>query len=98
MVAFKSDQPMRDVILVEEIIELTALARAILGDYAEAGKVLVPLQPSAPHDECLDDRLTDARQFSKRLSETIRGHFQDFAFVGFAARAAQRRCSREHSD
>ena len=45
--AFKQDQPVRDVILVQEIVELTTFARSVLAEDSKSCELLVPLQSSA---------------------------------------------------
>ena len=67
-------------ILVEKIIELTPLARAILGQDAQPGKLAVALQPLPAHNECAHDRLAHPWQFRQRLPQPVGGHFQNLAF------------------
>ncbi len=94
--SFKSNQPVRNVILVEEIVELAAFARAVLRDDAQPRKLLVPLQSAPPHDESAHDHFAHTRQFCERLSQPCGGHFQNLAFIRFASRACQCRCAGEH--
>src|SRR5271166_5803389 len=82
-------------ILVEKIVELVAVPRAILCENAQPGELAVALQPLPAHDERTHDRLAYARQFRERLAKPICGHFQDFALISFASPAGQRRGSHE---
>ena len=65
------NQPMGDMIFVQKIVELAAIARAILGDDAQPAKFAVALQPLPAHDERAHDRLAHPRQFRQRLAEPV---------------------------
>ena len=82
-------------IFVEKIVELLAVPRTILREDAQPGKLAVALQPLPTHDERAHDRLADARQLRERLAKPFRGHFQNFALLGFASRAGHRRRAHE---
>jgi hypothetical protein len=91
----KVDQSVRDMIFVEKIVKLFAIPRSILCEDAQPGKLAVALQPLPAHDERAHDRLANTRQLCERLAKPICGHFQNFALIGFASRASQRRGAHE---
>ena len=62
VLAFKLNEPMRDMILVEEIVDQVPVARAIRRDDAQADELAVAQQALTPHDERVHDGLADARQ------------------------------------
>ena len=74
LLALHVDQPMRDVVFVEKVIELPAFARLDLGQNPQTGELLVALQPHPAHDERVHDRLSDLRHFGQRASQFRRGH------------------------
>ena len=94
--ALKVDQPVRDMVFVEKIVELVAVSRTVLRENAQPGKLAVALQPLPTHDERAHDRLADAGQFRERLAKPVCGHFQNFALIRFASRIGQRRGAHEH--
>ena len=87
---------MRNVIFVEEVVELVAFARAFLRYDAQPGKLAVAPQPLPAHNERAHDRLAYARQLRQRPANRLRGHLQNLGFIRFASRAGQRRCAHEH--
>src|ERR1051326_3670475 len=89
---------MRDMILIEKIVELTSLARAIQRENSQSAKFTVPLEALPAHNERLNHRLTDFRQSRERLPNPPRWHLQDFALFGLPSRACQRRRSHQHGD
>jgi nitrate/nitrite-specific signal transduction histidine kinase len=72
---FKFDQPMRDVILVEKIVELMSLARATQRDDAQPGKLAVAPEPPPAHDQSAHDRLAQTGQLSERTPQLDRRDF-----------------------
>src|SRR4029453_15530447 len=97
VVAFKTNQPVRDVIFVEKIVELAAFARTVLpGDsqaanfFSRPPKFLLPPQPAPPHDERAYDPFAHARQLRERPPEPDRGHFQNLALIRFPPPAGPR--------
>ena len=89
---------MRDVVLVEKVIELPALARLDLGQNPQTGELLVALQPHPPHDERVHDRLADLRHFGQGASQFRRGDLQHLGFFGFHPGARQRRSPLQHGN
>jgi hypothetical protein len=62
VLAFKLNEPMRDMIFVEEIVDQVPIARAIRRDDAQADELAVAQQALAPHDECVHDGPADPGQ------------------------------------
>jgi hypothetical protein len=58
LLGFKFDQPMRNAILVEKIVELMALTRIPQRDNAQPGELAVSHEPPPPHDQSLHNRAT----------------------------------------
>src|SRR6266566_4567878 len=85
-------------IFVEEIIKLTSVARAVLSDNPQAGKLSVAPQSLPAHDERADDRFAHAWQIGQGPTNGRRGHLEYLGFVGFASGACQRGCAHEHGD
>ena len=63
--AFKFDQPMRDAILIEEIIELMSIARIAAGQNTHSREFAIAAEPSPSHDQGIDDCLAHAREFPR---------------------------------
>ena len=80
LLVFKFDEPMRDVIFVQEIIQLMSLARAALGQNAQPGKLPVAPDPATTHNQRIDDGPAHARQFGKRAPKFGCGYMEDFGF------------------
>ena len=91
------NQPVRDMVLVEEIVKLASFARTIGGENTQPGKLAIAQQTLPPHDERAHDRLTDSRQFRQRLSHPRGRHFEDLALLRLASSAAQGGCAHQHS-
>ncbi len=103
IIGFKKNQAVRDVILVEKIVELAAIihARVVVarGCAAPHEVTWVPLRALLPpHDESAHDHFTHAWQLGERLPQPHGGHFQNLTFTRFAAHACQRSRAREHPD
>lgn len=68
--ALEFNQPMRDVILVEEVVELMTFARAAGGgENAQTGKFTITSQTTAAHDERIDDGRAHAGYFRESASQ-----------------------------
>ena len=81
---------MRDVILVEEIVEAVPLTTAGVRDDAQTRKLPVPPQTLPPHDERAHNRLAHARQFGECPSQLRPRELPgDFRFLRLAARAGE---------
>jgi len=89
------DQPMRDMVFVQKIFKLAALARVFGGENAQSSEFRVPLQPLPPHNKRVHNQLTHARQFRQRLAQPTGGHFEDLAFFGPATNVGHCRGSHE---
>src|SRR5436309_2299846 len=96
ILALRVNQPMRNMIFVEEIVDLISITRTILSDDAQAGKLAVAPQSLPAHDERAHDRLAHPRQFGQGLPNRRRGHFQNLGFIGLASGACQRGGPHEH--
>src|SRR5205814_7154948 len=55
--ALRLNQPVRNMILVEEIVDLISVPRAVQGDNAQAGKLAVAPESLPSHDESAHDWL-----------------------------------------
>ena len=80
LLAFKFDEPMRDVIFIQEIIELTSFAIAARRENAQPGKFAIAPEPPATHDEGVYDGGAHARQFGERVPQFDSRHFENFRF------------------
>src|SRR5262249_38688139 len=54
---------MRDVILVQKIVELMSVTRAARSQHAQSRKLAIPTDSAAAHNERIDDRLANGRNF-----------------------------------
>ncbi len=90
------NQPMRDVVLIQEVIKLTAFARIARRHDAEPGKLAIALQPLPAHDERAHDRFAHPGQFGQRLPEPLRRHLQNLTLVRPASNGHQRRRAHQH--
>ena len=72
--ALKFNEPMRDTIFVEKIIELMSFASAACRENTQPGKLPIAPEPSAAHDQRIHDGRADTGQFGKRAPELGRGH------------------------
>src|SRR5207248_6109424 len=61
--AFKFDQPMRDAILVEEIIELMSIARIAVCQNTHSREFAIAAEPTPSHDQGIDDCFAHGRNF-----------------------------------
>src|SRR6266567_5567821 len=98
LLAFKFDQPMRNTILVEKIVELMSLARIPQRDNAQSGELTVAHQPPPAHDQSINYRAAHTRQFSERAPDLDRRDFQNFGFFRLHARGGQRGGALQHRD
>src|SRR5437867_6488374 len=96
--ALKFDEPMRDTIFVEEIIELTAFACAACSENAQPGKLPIASQSLATHDQCLYDDLAHTGQFGERAPEFGRGHVEYLGFRRGYPHRGQGRRALQHRD
>ena len=78
--AFKFDEPMGDVIFIQEIIELMSFACAACRENAQPSKFPIASDPSPTHDECVDDRGAYAGQFGERAPQFSCGHVKYLRF------------------
>ena len=69
--ALKFNEPMRDMIFVEKIIELMAFACAAGRKNAQPGKFRIASQSAATHNECIDNGRADTGQFGERAPKFI---------------------------
>ena len=61
LLTLEFDQPVRDAILVEKIVELMALARVTQRDNAQPRELAIAPEPPPAHDESVHNRLAHAR-------------------------------------
>ena len=80
LLAFKFDKPMRDVIFIQEIIELFSFAGTARRENAQPGKFPIASEPAATHDECVYDGSAHAWQFGERSAEFGSGHLKYLRF------------------
>src|SRR6266436_4865772 len=85
---------MGDMVLIQKIVKLSSLLRAIQRQYSKSAKFAIPLQTLPAHDERLHHRLAYSRQFDECLPDACRGHLQYLALLRFATGA--REGSRPH--
>src|SRR5436853_4805518 len=89
---------MRNMIFVEEIIELVSFAVTARREYAQAGKFRIAQKPAATHDEGVDNGRADTGQFGERALKISRGNVKNLAFRRSHSRAGQGRGSLQHGD
>ena len=73
LIAPHINQAMRNVILVEKIVELTTVARIVHGQDTKARKVSIAVQAAPSHDQSIHDRLADLRHLGKGPPQLSRG-------------------------
>ena len=98
MLALKFDEPVRDVIFIEEIIELMSFACVACRENAKPGKFPIASEATATHDECVHDGRAHTRYFGERAPEFGRWHFENFRFRRSHAGGSQGGCALQHRD
>src|SRR5207253_874186 len=82
---------MRDVVLVEKIVELMSLSRAPRGEHTQSCKLAIATQSPSSHDQRVHDWFANPWHLGKRVPEFISGHRRDLGFVRCSARRRDRR-------
>src|SRR5437867_4899362 len=85
----KFDEAMRDMILVEKIMELMSLPRTTQRDDAQPSELAVAPKSPPAHDNCADNRLAQTRQFGERAPDFDRRNFQNFGLFRLHTRSGQ---------
>src|SRR5438270_12409065 len=67
--ALKFHQPMRDAILIEEIIELMSISRVATCQNTHSREFAIATESSSTHDQGIDDCLAHRRNFRQRTPE-----------------------------
>ena len=98
LLALEFNQPMWDVILVEKIVELMALARVAQRNDAQPGELAVATEPPPAHDESVHNRLAHTGELGERAADFDRRNFQNFRLFRLHARTGQRGRALEHCD
>ena len=89
LIARQIDHAMRNVILVEEIVDLMSVAIVRRGQDTEAGELAVTIQSPPPHNERVDDRRADRRYFGQGAPKLRGRDVENFRLVGSDARAGE---------
>src|SRR5437667_5560280 len=96
--ALKFDQPMRDVVFVQEIVELMSITRAARSEHTQPCKLAIATQPASSHDQRVHDWLADPGQLGQGAPELSRWHVKDFGLVRCYPRCRERRRTLQHRD
>src|SRR4030088_1891684 len=80
---------MRNMIFVEEIIELVSFAVTARREHAQAGKLRIAQKPAATHDERIDNGRADTGQFGERALKISRRNVKNLAFRRSHSRTGQ---------
>src|SRR5215471_14907999 len=95
VLAVDIDKSMRDVILVEEIVDVMSFAIVAARQHAKAGKYAVAIQPPAAHDQRIDDCLAHGGNFRQGAPECGGGNVKYFGLFRFHSGGTQDRCALE---
>src|SRR5882724_842246 len=94
--ALKFYQPMRDAILVEEIVELMSIARIPVCQNTHPREYAIAAKPAPSHDQGIDDRLAHRRNFRQRTPEFPRRNVKNLGLFRCDACRTEDRCALEH--
>src|SRR5205823_7236032 len=94
--AFKFDQPMRDAILVEKIIELMSIACIPVCQNTHACEFAIAAKPTSSHDQCLDDCLAYGRNFRECSPKFCGRNVEYLGLVRCNSGRTENRCALEH--
>ena len=88
--ALEFDQPMRDVILIQKIVELMSITRATRSQHAQSRKLAIPANSPAPHNECVDDWFAYPWHLGQHAPEFSRRNVQNLGLVRCHSRGRER--------
>src|SRR5262245_14507517 len=94
--ALEFDQTVRDVVLVQKIVELMSVTPAARSEHTQTGKLVIATEPTSSHDQRVHNRFTDPWQLGQDAPEFSRGHIKDLGLVRCYARGCERRCALQH--
>src|SRR5262245_45128591 len=87
---------MRDVVLIQKIVELMSVTRTALSKHTQSGKFAIATQAPSSHDQRVHDRFADPWHLRQHAPEFSRGHVQNLGLVRCHARSRERRCPLQH--
>jgi hypothetical protein len=96
--ALERDQSMRDVVLIQKIVELTSVTCAARSQYTQSSKFAVPRDSTPPHDQGVHDWFADPWYLSQHAPQFSRRQMKDLSFVRCDPRRRERRCALQHCD
>src|SRR6266700_7434055 len=94
--ALKFYQPVRNAILVEEIIELMSIARVAAGQNTHARKFAIAAKPAPSHDQRIDDCLAHGGNLRQRAPKFGRRNEEDLGLFRRDSGRTEDRCALEH--
>ena len=74
-------------------MSVTCAAR---GQHTQSGKLAIPADSAAPHDQRIDDRLAHGRNFRQRAPKFGRRNEEDLGLFRRDSRRTEDRCALEH--
>src|SRR5262249_46750870 len=83
-------------ILGQEIMQLTSLARITLRNDSQAGELGVPHQALSSHDQGINNRFRYTGKFSERAAQIILWHLKNLNLFGFHSSVGERRSALKH--
>src|SRR3954470_18976525 len=92
------DDPMWNVVFVQEVVDEMSVAIILNGQHAKSGELTIAKQPASSHDQCIDDRIAHARYLGQCATYLVRRHVQDFRFIRSYTGSAEYRRSLQHTD
>src|SRR6266478_2341020 len=96
LLALEFNQTMRDVVLVQKIVELMSVTRAAHSQHTQSGKLAIPADSAAPHNERIDDGLAHGRNFRQRASKFGRRNVEYLRLVRCDSGRTEDRRALEH--
>src|SRR2546427_8195560 len=96
--ALEFQQPMRDAILIEEVIELMSVARIAASQDTHSREFAIAAEPSPSHDQRIDDCLAHGRNFCQRASKFGCRNMEYLGLFRCDSARGQGRCALEHRD
>src|SRR5438128_12206950 len=94
--ALEFQQPMRDAILIEEVMELMSVARIAARQNTHSREFAIAAKPSPSHDQRIDDCLAYRWNFRQRAPEFGRRNVQYFSLVRCDSARTEDRCALKH--
>ena len=94
--ALKFHQPMRDAILVEEIIELMSIARIAAGQNTHSREFAIATKPPPSHDQGIDDCLAHGGNFRERAPQFGCRNVKYLGLFRCDSGRTEDRCALEH--